>query len=414
MGTDNPNVVLGIDTTGSRNIGRDIPLNPNSTPIENQVGATYHVGVGGGPTNPTQTLQGQKQGYAAGMVESKVPTGTTFVNAVASTSPGDMTVNFDPDSNTLNASITVRDVQNHDDATDAYTLGFGDNPSNPNGRSAYIDDRNYAAIENGTSEVSYYDYSNSDQHPPLSNYEYSEATSYFVNGDQLGVTAYFPETFEPTAEGAAPPFCTKCEFIAWGAWGSRVAFGNEGNPANPEYVDDVHMGWWVAGNVVKDTVGALPLSGDANYAGHAIGNVASLGSSGWNTYVATGNMDMKWNFGTRSGTLDIRRFDTSVTPNGLSFGGTMNMPGVVAPGQIEVTNLPNQFSGGLTGSSPIGSLTGSANGSFVSSPGPGQVPSGVLGNFNVSNSVPSLNTAPPVPATYVATGIFAGSPAASP
>ena len=64
MGTDNPNIVVGINSTGTHNIGRDAPLDPNSTPIENQVGATYHVGVGGDPvTKPhTQSLQGDEAG----------------------------------------------------------------------------------------------------------------------------------------------------------------------------------------------------------------------------------------------------------------------------------------------------------------------------------------------------------------
>ena len=250
MGTDNPNVVVGLDSTGTHNIGRDAPLNPDSTPMENQVGATYHVGVGGNPTTPTQSLQGEKQGYAAGMVESKVPTGTTFVNPVASTSSDDLKLEFDQTTNTLQAGITVHDVQNGDRATESYTFGFGDdlsNPDAPGGRSAYIDDQRYAAIEDGTSQVSNYSNNyaaNNYQPPQLVPYEYSNATSYFVSGDQLGVTKYFPETFGPTEEGAnPPPFCTDCEFIEWGAWGSRVEFGNDAQ--NPQYVDEVHLGWWL-------------------------------------------------------------------------------------------------------------------------------------------------------------------------
>jgi hypothetical protein len=111
-------------------------------------------------------------------------------------------------------------------------------------------------------------------------------------------------------------------------------------------------------------------------------------------------MGMNWDFASRSGTLNITGFDTSVTPSGLSFGGTMTMPGVV-DGQIVPTGLPNQFSGALTGNNPVvGALGGSANGSFVSSPGLGQAPNGVIGNWNVSNA--GIDT----PATYGATGIF--------
>jgi hypothetical protein len=316
-----------------------------------------------------------------------------------------MTVNFDPDSNTLKASITVRDVQNGDYATDAYTFGFGDDPSNPEaprGRSAYIDDRNYAAIENGTSQVSYYDYSNeyslssNYQQPQLSAYEYSEATSYLVNGDQLGVTKYFPETFGPTAGGAdPPPFCTGCEFIERGAWGSRVAFGNEGDPENPEYVDDIHMGWWVAGDLASagnpeaDLDRLLATGASATYTGNVIGDVASLGESGWTTYTASGDLDMTWSFADRSGTLAISNFDANGPQGPLNVSGTMSAPGTLT------SYSANQFGGSLHGTVGESSINGAATGSFVRGPlSPAQ---GVIGDWNVGNS------------SYKATGIFAGS-----
>ena len=135
-------------------------------------------------------------------------------------------------------------------------------------------------------------------------YEQSDATSYFVNGDQLGVTKYFPETFGPTAEGAdPPPFCTDCEFIQWGAWGSRVEFGN--NAENPEFVDDVHLGWWVAGDITTDQQLAaladpdnfMALGPTATYAGNVIGDVAyNPDDQGWTTYTASGKLGMDWNF----------------------------------------------------------------------------------------------------------------------
>ena len=399
MGEGNPNVVVGLDSTGTHNIGRDIPLDPNSTPLENQVGATYHVGVGGDAVPYTQSFQGDapKHGYAAGMVESKVPTGTSFVNAVASTSADDLTLSLDSASNTVNASITVRDVQDGDPATDAYSFGFGDNLSNtdaPRGRSAYIDDRHYAAIENGTSQVSNSNYQNnyvlsSDYPPELVPYEYSSATSYLISGDQLGVTKYFPETFEPTEEGAdPPPFCTDCEFIQWGAWGSRVEFGN--NAENPEFVDDVNLGWWVAGDIT-DVDALAALGGEATYSGNVIGDVAyNPDGSGWTTYTATGKMEMDWSFSDRSGELRVSQFDRSVTPGGLSFSGPM-----CAPGEGCGTRPGNHFGGPLTtpDNSPM-ALTGSANGSFVNK---GATPAaGVIGNWDVGSE------------NYKATGIFGG------
>jgi hypothetical protein len=421
MGTDNPNIVVGLDSTSTRDIGRDAPLDPDSTPIENQVGATYHVGVGGDPTTPTQTLQGEKRGYAAGMVESKsgVEETTTFVNPVASTSSDDLKLEFDQTTNTLQAGITVHDVQNGDGATDSYTFGFGDDLSNsaaPGGRSSYIDNQRYAAIEDGTSEVtnSYYALSTDyPQHPVSYTYENSNATSYFVSGDQLGVTKYFPETFgNPDANGNPPPFCTDCEFIEWGAWGSRVEFGN--NPENP-YVDDVHLGWWVAGDITTDEQLAALAEADkfmglgptATYKGNVIGDVAyNPDGNGWTTYTATGKMEMDWNFNHRQGELRIKNFDTSVTPGGLNFSGPMCAPGNYGCG----TRPGNHFGGPLNTVQPVGNdaqlpsnlanISGSATGSFVND-GPDRPAAGAIGNWNVSNSMNGAGG-------YKATGVFAG------
>src|SRR5207342_619907 len=110
LGTENPNIVIGFDTTGSHNVGQDIPLDPNSQTAEERSGSTYHVGIGrNGWLQPTQTLSGSYSGYATGMVQSEVPA-TSFQNVVASTSPDDLTVTFDPVANSLSGSITVRDV----------------------------------------------------------------------------------------------------------------------------------------------------------------------------------------------------------------------------------------------------------------------------------------------------------------
>jgi hypothetical protein len=111
--------------------------------------------------------------------------------------------------------------------------------------------------------------------------------------------------------------------------------------------EDVQLGWWIAGDVVDSS--DMPTTGNATYAGDAIGNVASLGEDGWATYVATGDMDMTWNFGHRSGVLTISDFD------GKTFGGRWWPP------------ERSTFFGPLIGSGVVGE----ANGAFVGSPGPG-------------------------------------------
>ena len=166
LGTENPNIVIGFDTTGSRNVGQNIPLDPSSQTAEERSGSTYHVGIGrNGWLQPTQTLSGSYSGYATGMVQSEVPA-TSFQNVVASTSPDDLTVNFDPVANSLSGSITVRDVTGHDGATEAYILGFGDNSRDSQNRSAFIDDKHYAAIDSvtGTSVIEGFDDSGAPVH----------------------------------------------------------------------------------------------------------------------------------------------------------------------------------------------------------------------------------------------------------
>ena len=100
-----------------------------------------------------------------------------------------------------------------------------------------------------------------------------------MSGDQLNVTKFFPETF---GDGGNKPFCKDCDFLQWGAWGTRVNFSNADGP---QYTDNIHLGWWVAGDVIDQS--DLPTDMTASYEGHAIGNVATnIGHDGWVTYVA--------------------------------------------------------------------------------------------------------------------------------
>ncbi len=62
----------------------------------------------------------------------------------------------------------------------------------------------------------------------------------------------------------------------------------------------MNLGWWIAGQVTPND---QPTRGTtATYNGDAIGNVNG-GRPG--TYVATGDMNMGWDFGKRTGLLTI-------------------------------------------------------------------------------------------------------------
>ena len=105
------------------------------------------------------------------------------------------------------------------------------------------------------------------------------------------------------------PFCDNCDFLQWGAWGARFGFGTDSTSG---FTDNVHLGWWVAGNIITaaqlDALAIDPLQAQgavATFDGHAIGNVANnINGSGWKTYVAAGELNMNWNFAQRAGDSD--------------------------------------------------------------------------------------------------------------
>ena len=124
--------------------------------------------------------------------------------------------------------------------------------------------------------------------------------------------------------------------MKWGTWGGQLQFRDGGS--NPQQVTaDINLGWYVAGDLT--TVGQIDTlaqhGATASYTGSVIGNVASLQGGTWNTSVATGNLNMNWNFGARNGDLTISNFDSR------SYG--------TGPGGLAQPNVNlNQFGGSLT------------------------------------------------------------------
>jgi hypothetical protein len=201
--------------------------------------------------------------------------------------------------------------------------------------------------------------------------------------------------------GAGQILCSNCDFLKWGGWLTETSFDNQ----NEDRRHVSASGFWVAGDIVKDSVGALPITGGADYAGLALGSVTTdLVQYNNGSYVATGDMAMHWDFGTRNGTFNVANFDSHLNDGqGINFGGALAMPGVPTGGA-------NQFSGQLTGTLPNfecvnPNLTGAVTGSFVKGPGQvaGNIPAAVIGNFAISNGAQQRNF-------YNASGIFAGSP----
>jgi hypothetical protein len=407
IGKDDPNIVIGFDSTGTHNIGRDIPLDPDISSVENQSGSTYHIGVGLG-TVPDQDQTGDTfNGYAVGLIQSDTrPIDGRFVNPIATRSLNDFRIAFDAVRNSVSADITAYDVgdfgfgffRGGDPATTAYHFGFGANPSQtisssqthltdyvPDGASAFINDNNYAALERPDAARVFN--AGGPGYPP-GLYDNVSAQGYIVSGEMLGVTKFFPDTFEPDPVTGHRPFCANCDFLKWGAWGARVAYQNdpsESDAAPIKRVDNVHLGWWAAaplssaGSPAADIDMLAAQSATATYSGNVLGDVAKLNGNQWQSYVAAGDLDMTWRFASRRGELAISNFD------GRSFQTSY--------GGLRQTNpAVNQFTGFLGGDG----LSGNVRGSFANDLS-GNPARGVIGNWNVGSQ------------NYRATGIFAGS-----
>jgi hypothetical protein len=118
------------------------------------------------------------------------------------------------------------------------------------------------------------------------------------------------------------------------------------------------MGTWVAGDITNPA--DLPNNISATYSGTALGNVARQTSSGVAKYIARGDMDMSYDFNSRSGTMQISNFD-----------------GMNVSGSIADSSTANQalFLGPLQGSG----ATGVVQGAFVNNGR--NIAAGVIGDF---------------------------------
>ena len=287
--------------------------------------------------------------------------GSSRPDAVASISPTGVKIILDAPTNTLTAGISVTNISLSTSKT--YKLAFGGA-----GQSAYIDDNQFAALQTANAGDNSVTEQRLFKAPTTATA--TAASNYIVSSDAIKANAQlFP----------GGGFCTDCNFIKWGAWGTQVAYGTN--------TDAVHLGWWVAGDVLPNN--AVPTTKmTAHYDGNAIGDVTRKQGQDWLTYVATGDMQMDWNFGERSGRLAINNFDKSVNDGrGYDFSGTM----LHVPGS---GGSPNQFAGVIGGNGLIGGATGSFVGPMSGTP---SAPQGVIGSWNVGNN------------NYNAVGIFAGA-----
>jgi hypothetical protein len=179
--------------------------------------------------------------------------------------------------------------------------------------------------------------------------------------------------------------------MKWGYWGTKPKFDQAGTPLGTTPVEtNVHLGTWVAGTVAKEDNVEIPLSGTATYNGDAFGNVTRVVSGTTQQYLASGDLELNWNFGSRQGDMTISNFD------GQTFGSG---PGGLTAGAPN-TGDPNLFSGALNDGA---GLSGSASGAFTLGPDNPTLPTpqGVIGAFDVNGTVGGE--------AYSAAGSFLGS-----
>lgn len=163
---------------------------------------------------------------------------------------------------------------------------FGGLSAKNAGRSAFVDDNTFGAVESGTIAA--------------------RVNGAKAPGTQLAmVTA---NAVPGAADGLLPAnasFC-QCQYLQWGYWtGSRTQI-TDGNITRN---DQAGINTWIAGTPTLQ----MPTMGRGSYSGAAIGSVYNNG----NSYMAAGGFAASYNFGNNTGAIAISNFD------GRNYAGTI-------------------------------------------------------------------------------------------
>jgi len=212
-----------------------------------------------------------------------------------------------------------------------------------------------------------------------------DVDGYLLNHDDVAVADLVPGT---NIEGVDLPTllaeelnCVTCDdFVRWGFWG----FSQEDAEIGDYFGSLDFNSTWVNGALTTAEQLLELESGDtatATYRGDAVGTVRN----GSETYTATGDLYMGWDFASRQGSLEITDFDLPNT-GGLDVGG-------------QVVSFPNQTGfGGVIGYDDYyeeSDYWGIAQGAFVNNGT--STAAGVIGNFGFGND-----------SGYSASGVFMG------
>jgi hypothetical protein len=234
-------------------------------------------------------------------------------------------------------------------------LIFGDNTSGTNAsRGTYIDNNIYAATDSPVTASTIN--GNPLPLPPNNTTTAPSPSIAMVTSGTLGSNAnsWMPAGVTPCA----------CQYLQWGYWTGQVT-STASQGLGVARTDRAYINTWVAG---QPTVN-MPTMGMGTFNGAAVGTVFNNGA----TYLAAGNFNQTYNFGSLTGTVNINNFD-----------GASYMFGVTGSGRT--------FTSGVT---PFpANRQGFVSGGFF---GPGAIETG--GSFNIQSTAGSR---------YIASGIFAG------
>ncbi|MBP0617748.1 hypothetical protein, partial [Jiella mangrovi] len=309
------------------------------------------------------TLSGFAAGTAEGFLPGITEGGFGSVGGTSGRDPSAMRIAFDDATNSIGGYLEITNSENGATLHVGFGKGIDGNPYD--GPSAYVTDDMYGAARNLDPAETYLDVSTPTGVQRFYQTPQENNRTYLVSGDSVPQTSLLPDG----------RLCD-CEFLEWGWWGTQVkpydnASGSQIGLAS------VHLGNWVAGDIstLAEVDAAVGSNVVATYSGNAVGSVIN----GAANYVASGSMDMEWNFGARSGAVAIGDFD------GRNFAGTLDLPGG-----------GNGYQGFISEASD-GGASGVLSGAFVNDGA--DALAGTIGNFNVETSSGG----------WSATGVFAGS-----
>ena len=214
-------------------------------------------------------------GFVAGVVDVLEESGCSGIgqnctyDSSQTHATGEISINFNPLRDRLGGSMTVRGDVFGEVNPASLTMGFGkiEGEDGNNGKSTFVDDDVYAARESNptaeTPEPTFVESGGGDHYAQRPN---ENSHTYLVSADAVPL-----ENPEFMGGSGDQEFCTDCDYMEWGWWGTQGRF------EDPNATDDsvhvaAHLGTWVTGGV---PIPATYHYRRATYDGHAVGNVTS-------------------------------------------------------------------------------------------------------------------------------------------